>query len=118
MISAEPGTSVVQASHPWLRWRWIPAFLLFLFGALCLLVAALGAFWFDGQGAIILSEIRGVHGWRFELWVLFCTWPANGIKGCLAIYTGRAIWRTDWQAARRAIAVLATLLALAAIANY
>ena len=33
---AEPETSVTQASHRWLRWRWIPVALLYLFGGFCL----------------------------------------------------------------------------------
>jgi hypothetical protein len=115
--STEPKDSVAKSGHRWLRWRWIAVVLLYLFGGLCLLGAFLGAIWFDGEEEVFLWE-NHVHGWRLWLWELFCTWPVNGIKGCLAIYAGWSIWRTNWKATRRAIVLLALLLALAAVANY
>ncbi|MGA2254915.1 MAG: hypothetical protein ABSG53_09650 [Thermoguttaceae bacterium] len=114
---SEPETLVVLPIRGWLRWRWIPVALLYLFGGLCLFAAFVGAFWFDGEGACMLSHDR-VASWRCEFWDLFCTWPANGLKGCVAIYAGWAIWWRNWKATRRAVVALAILLALAAVANY
>ncbi len=97
---------------------WLPVAMLYLFGGLCFFLAFWGAFWFDVERELMLSEAGGVHGWRLRLWELFCTWPANGIKGSLAIYAGWSIWWTNWKATRHAVVAVVLLLGLAAVANH
>jgi hypothetical protein len=85
--------------------RWLLAVLFFLYAAWSMLVALVGSFWFDAQAEIVLSELRGVNGWRLQLFDFSCTEPMHALRGAIAIYAGIATWHAKWN--RVGIAVFA-----------
>jgi hypothetical protein len=84
-------------SRRWLRWRTIPVVALCIYGVVLLLMAAMGALWFDGVSFSLAQKYS-----RAFFWVLFLTACSGAflVRSCVTFIAAWLLWNGESKRGR------------------